>query len=429
MASSKVDVVIVGAGVAGLSATRLLSRHGISCVLLEASPQIGGRVRTVRRPGWHIPIELGAEFVHGRPAPTLALGGGAVDLVRVAERRALLSEGVQPMRDTWKRFAEALAGVQAERSDESVRDYLRRAELSNDQRQLVGLIVEGYHAAPLEDVSARAIAEDAKVAGDFEQYRTAQGYDSVLGTLEQGLTGAAARVELATRARSIEWSRGRVHVLAEGRQGRTAITARRCLVTVSVGVLQATPADGGLDIRPVPGGFVAALSRIGMGKVQRVVMRFESAPWIDMDGLEVSFAHVPDAPFQTLWREARAGQQQITAWAGGPRAGELSRLDEAARVNAALQSVARATAQDFGSCRRRLIEAHCHDFNHDPFVRGAYSYVRPRGDRAARALASPWLDTLFFAGEALDLQYPGTVAGALGSGETAARRILATWNG
>ena len=66
------DVAIIGAGVAGLSAARLLVRHGVGCLLLEAEDQIGGRVRTVRRGGWQIPIELGAEFVHGRPAPTLA---------------------------------------------------------------------------------------------------------------------------------------------------------------------------------------------------------------------------------------------------------------------------------------------------------------------------------------------------------------------
>jgi monoamine oxidase len=76
-----------------------------------------------------------------------------------------------------------------------------------------------------------------------------------------------------------------------------------------------------------------------------------------------------------------------------------------------------------------LIEAHLHDFNRDPFTRGAYSYLRPGGEDAAQALARPWKNTLHFAGEAVDLQYPGTVAGALGSGEHAARRIVATWSG
>ena len=74
------DVAIVGAGMAGLAAARSLTRFGIRCCMLEAAPVIGGRLRTLRRPGWDMPIEIGAEFVHGRPGPTLALDGGAIPL-------------------------------------------------------------------------------------------------------------------------------------------------------------------------------------------------------------------------------------------------------------------------------------------------------------------------------------------------------------
>ena len=95
------DVIVVGAGVAGLSAARLLSRHQLRCEILEASDAIGGRLRTVRRPGWQIPIELGAEFVHGRPAPTLALEHGAVPLVHVPEHRVRVAATVEPMSDLW----------------------------------------------------------------------------------------------------------------------------------------------------------------------------------------------------------------------------------------------------------------------------------------------------------------------------------------
>jgi monoamine oxidase len=137
--------------------------------------------------------------------------------------------------------------------------------------------------------------------------------------------------------------------------------------------------------------------------------------------------HVPHARFGTAWREARAGQVQITVWAGGPRARELSDLDETTLLDEALTTVARATSRSIDATRAQLIEAHYHDFNRDPRTRGAYSYVRPCGDHAAADLAVPWHETLFFAGEALDRQYPGTVAGALGSGEHAARRLFSTW--
>ncbi|HYJ11939.1 MAG TPA: FAD-dependent oxidoreductase, partial [Polyangiaceae bacterium] len=67
--SLETDVVVVGAGAAGLSAARLLTKHGLGCLVLEASSTIGGRIRTLRLPEWELPIELGAEFVHGKPAP------------------------------------------------------------------------------------------------------------------------------------------------------------------------------------------------------------------------------------------------------------------------------------------------------------------------------------------------------------------------
>ena len=73
----------------------------------KGAPLIGGRLRTVRLPGWQMPIELGAELVHGRPAPTLALGGGAIELVNVPERRVRVGTNLEPMVGTWRRLASA----------------------------------------------------------------------------------------------------------------------------------------------------------------------------------------------------------------------------------------------------------------------------------------------------------------------------------
>jgi monoamine oxidase len=67
---------------------------------------------------------------------------------------------------------------------------------------------------------------------------------------------------------------------------------------------------------------------------------------------------------------------------------------------------------------------HHHDFDHDPFARGAYSYLRPGGGEAHAELARPIDGTLFFAGEGTDVDYPGTVGGAIQSGERAAHELL-----
>jgi monoamine oxidase len=423
------DVAIVGAGVAGLSAARLLTRHGLRCCLLEAATMIGGRVRTVRRAGWEIPIELGAEFVHGRAAPTLALGHGAIGLVAVPERRVISGPQARPMHDTWQRFAKALAGARNSPAAESIATYLQRSRLGADDQKLVRMLVEGYHGASLADVSAAAVAEDAASSSrDFKQYRTPNGYDHVVTELEMGLAKPLSQIELGAHVRGVAWSQGKVNVVAHGRHGAVNVAAKRCVVTSSIGVLQTAAELGGIVFEPTPQTFRQALGLLAMGNALRVVMRFEHMRWLEAEpGVEASFVHVPGAAFSTLWREERAGQVQITAWAGGPDARALSKLDEVALFNAALESLAQGIRSDFARCRSALVEAHYHDFNRDPFTLGAYSYVRPGGEDAARALGEPWAGTVFFAGEALDLQYPSTVAGALGSGEHTARKLLATW--
>lgn len=420
-----VDVLIVGAGVAGLAAARLLGQHGLRCLVLEAADVIGGRLRTARRPGWQIPIELGAEFVHGRPAPTLALGAGSVELVPVAEHRVRAGAEPGPMPDTWPRFAAALAGARHGPPPGSVADYLERAKLPATEAELVRLIVEGYHAGSIEEVSARVVAEDAgTTAQNFKQYRTARGYDHVLTCLEHGLAHRDVTLSLQSRVTRIEWSRGHVQLELEGPAGPRRVSAARCIVTVSLGVLQAS----GIGFFPRPPAFAGALPLLGMGHALRVILRLDRDLWVPpCEGKEVTFVHVPEAAFGTLWREQRAGQVQVTAWAGGPQALELSRLTTEELVDAALASLARATRTEAGACQRALLEAHHHDFNRDPLTRGGYSFVRPGGEGAARQLAEPCEETLFFAGEALDLQFPGTVAGALGSGEHSARRLLTTW--
>jgi phytoene dehydrogenase-like protein len=191
------EVVIVGAGVSGLSAARLLARFGVECLVLEGSHRIGGRLYTLRRPGWQLPIELGAEFVHGRPTPTLALGAGSVHLVHVAETRVRGGRTPEPMANVWQSFAAIVEPARRAPPYESVAGFLERVQAADAERETVRTMVEGYHGADLHDISARAIAADAvEGAADFKQYRTSTGYDAVLAELEHGLssrTGSRSR--------------------------------------------------------------------------------------------------------------------------------------------------------------------------------------------------------------------------------------------
>jgi hypothetical protein len=430
------NVAIIGAGVAGLAAARLLTRHGLDCILLEAGDAIGGRIRTLTLAGWPMPVELGAEFVHGRPTTTLSLRAGTRQLIPVGARRLENGgAGSDDMQETWKRFAKLTEPARSAPPDQSMRDFVLERRLGALDEQLVRMLVEGYHAAPLDDVSARVIAMDAAASEhSFEQYRVAGGYASVLRQLESELPPSLARIELGARVRSVHWSRNEVSLGVDLRGRDTRVECSRCIMTPSIGVLQHSrsasprspdPIADGLEIEPYPAVLRAELVGIGMAPVIKVVLRFENPPWCADPALaNVSFVQAPDGEFPTFWREARAGKEQVTAWSGGPRALKLHRAASAELPARALAAFAAAAHQDLDAVRTALLEAHYHDFVADPLTRGAYSYVRPGGTEAARRLSEPVEETLFFAGEALHPHYPSTVAGALGSGERAARRVL-----
>src|SRR5207244_7237650 len=123
-----------------------------------------------------------------------------------------------------------------------------------------------------------------------------------------------------------------------------------------------------LRFEPEPDVFRTGLPELGMGQVTRMVLRFERRFWPEGPaGIEPTFVHVPSAPFPTLWREARAGQQQLVAWAGGPQAARLARYERDALVMAGLRSVALASGRPVAECQAALVESHYHDFISDPF--------------------------------------------------------------
>ena len=109
----------------------------------------------------------------------------------------------------------------------------------------------------------------------------------------------------------------------------------------------------------------------------------------------------------------------LTAWAGGPKAARLTGSSEEKLSKRALESV-RSVLGNIEEPRAFLI----HDWQADPYARGGYSYVKVGGTGAREELAAPLEETLYFAGEATDMEQSGTVGGALASGLRAAREIL-----
>ncbi len=137
------------------------------------------------------------------------------------------------------------------------------------------------------------------------------------------------------------------------------------------------------------------------------------------------FFHGDDLPFRTFWTTLPIRSSALIAWAGGPRVAEL---DAAANVNSLTQKALESLDSMFGKqwdIADEFVASYCHDWQRDPFARGAYSYIGVGGGGARAELGKPVENTLFFAGEATDdTGEAATVTGALQSGERAANELI-----
>src|SRR5438552_6685058 len=426
------DVVVIGAGAAGLAAARDLSQAGRTVTLLEARPRWGGRVLTLREPAWPVPVELGAEFIHGEAEDTMAAAHAAGRAVEtLAGRHAWLRAGhLRPMSDAWSRFDEVRRRIPRRGPDRSFAEFLSRASLPRERKEMARMLVEGYHAASIDRMSAQALAagEEEASEADHSQHRLVGGYDRLVGWLRAGLDPGRVSLRLRAAATEVRWAPGRATVTARVGMGTATATfgARAVVMAVPLGVLKAPPEEpGALRFVPELGRRRDAIEGLAMGPVTKVVFRFRERAWGD----EADFFHDAHAAFPTWWTPAPLRAPVLTAWAGGPAADALRGLDERGLTDVALATLASLLGVARGRLERLLEACVWHDWLADPFSRGAYAHVMVGGVPGQKTLGRPLQATLFFAGEHTEADETGTVGAAIASGRRAARQVLAALGG
>lgn len=421
MGTAAADVVVIGAGAAGLAAALALVEAGHSVLVVEARGRVGGRCFTRRMAGLDIPVELGAEFIHGEAKATHALlnrmGLRAIDSVR--EQRALERGRLAPV-NAFAEAQRAVAGFEIDslNPDISFHALLRRSRAPEKTKAFARLMVEGFDAADPSQVSARSIVEEWGEGGSLgaSQPRPEGGYGRVFERLVQTLISRGVRLQLDSPVRRVSWRKRAVRVEGSSFGRPFAFSAKRAIVTLPIGVLHRRS----VHFSPALGAKKAALRSLASGPVIRVAMRFH-APFWESHAPGVAFFHLPGAAFPTFWTPLPMRAPLLTAWAGGPKAARLTGSARETLLQAALASVEKVFGRKSAG---ELAGACVQDWAAEPFARGGYSYVRVGGSAAREALAAPLADTLFFAGEATDVDEAGTVAGALRSGQRAAREVL-----
>ena len=444
------SVIIVGAGAAGLAAARDLSRAGCEVVVIEARARIGGRVLTLMEPAASVPIELGAEFVHGKsPALWKIARAANLKLHEVRERHWYFDQGkISRSNDFWQQIERLMDRMKSNASDQTLTDFLIGLPDDDESQRgkaMVRRYVEGFHAADVDRIGIHGLIAANEAADSIDgdtAFRFERGYDSLMQALRGEAESCGAIFQLNTVVEEIRWAAGSSKVVCKpagvtDSGARIDYAADAIIMTVPLGVLQRDAVDGGIRFVPdLPAAMRSAIQRLVMGNVLKVNLTFRERFWEeakswDEKGKRISFHdagffHCPDAPLPTWWTQLPVRAPMLVGWAGGPRADRIRSAGNNSQfvVDQAIASLAHIFKVSADEISAQLVASYFHDWADDPFTRGAYSYVPVNGLEAQQTLSHPVANKLFFAGEAMAVGHIGTVHGAIQSGQRAADEIL-----
>lgn len=406
---TETDVVVVGAGAAGLAAAKTLAAEGVACVVIEAQDRIGGRAFTSSRE-FGVPFDVGCAWLHAADRNpffadaqaahwTLRYHPMGLDHLYFGDRKASPEE-MAALTDAEAALQAAVASYAG--PDDRLASLVSACHLEDAVATFNGPMDFG------KDDDEISIA-DFRVAEDLDpNYLTREGFGALVAHW-----GRDVEVTLSCPARRIRWDGPGVEVETD----RGTLRARAAIVTVSTGVL----AFDGLRFAPrLPERHAAAIFDLPMGLLTKVPLRVTGtrlglAPFDDV--LVVGHArhdlYLLCFPFDL---------DLVVGFVGGDFAWEM----EAAGPAAAVDFVAGRLADLFGSdVRKHLGHGSMTTWAGEPWVRGAYAVAAPGAASARRTLGESVGDRIWFAGEALAGGLIQTAGGARLSGEATARRVAA----
>lgn len=419
-------VLIIGAGVAGLAAAADLHEAGVRVRVIESRERVGGRMWPVQVEGLDVPVEMGAEFIHGKPPELFSIAKQAeLDPVELGGENFKSENGVARRFDFFEHSDSVLDKLNDRGADRSFLEFLRELGAREDSENVKAALryVRGFHAADPGLISVHAMVRETeaeeKIEG-YRQFRPKNGYAALVGWYMRRLQGV--EIELSAPVRGIKWSEDRVEAETE----RGSFRARRAIVTLPLGVLHARAVKFEPDL---PEKWAAA-EKLAMGKVLRLTLRFRERFWAQPkegspDLRKMRFLMTDDEWFPTWWTVYPEEAPVLVGWAPDVCADKLRGMTHEEVVERAVTSLGRVLPAYASEIREQIVTGYLHDWQADPFALGAYSYVKVGGLGAQEELAKPVADRLFFAGEATESEgHHATVHGAMATGMRAAREVL-----
>jgi monoamine oxidase len=417
------DVIIIGAGAAGLMAGRELQKKGINFVILEATDRAGGRALT--KDGYPH-IELGPEFLHGQTPVTDSL----LEEFRLPwydmefDFHLYLHGKLSPLPDFWEEICEVMKDIDPGKKDVSFQDYLEQSDRhSPDVNKIARAFIQGFDAADLSEISSRALAGMKDQACDPQRRkmrRPLSGYGKLMEMLSDFFQ---QRFFFSHFVKEIEWKNGEVTVNGASGEGRVPfqVKGKKILLTASLGALKR------IRLSPTPEPLRNFLEQTELGQVVKIVAELEPEFFHQFPDKTFPFIVAPDHCFTAWWTTTPIHTHLVTAWSGGEKARKLEGKTMEERQQIFLTELAEISGQCPTKISAWLRKCHSHDWGQDPSFLGAYSYPRVvRGER--QKIETVFDETLYLAGEAYHEEFSGTVEGALLTGRDAAEKILSDFS-
>jgi monoamine oxidase len=410
-ASSGFDVIIIGAGAAGIAAARRIVAAGRKLAILEATDRVGGRCFTDTRT-FGIPYDRGAHWIHmpdTNPVAKLGLKTGLNIYAAPPSQRLRL--GLRYARDgemedffaNLVRCNRAIDNAARGKTDVSCAQVLPKD--LGDWRATMEFVLGPFGCGKdLDEVSAMDLAKSAE--RDVKA-SCREGVGTLLAKLAAGLP-----IQFSTPVKSIDWGGRWVEV----QTARGDLRARAVIITASTGVLAAAKIRFDPEL---PKRHAEAIGKLGLGSYDHVAIEFAGTPLV-LESDDLVFEKATGQRTAALLANLSGSKLCFIDVAGGLGSG-LAEEGEAAMVAFALDWLARLYGSEVKQAVRRT---HATRWNKEPWVLGAASVAAPGGQWARKALSEPLRERLWFAGEAVHETLWGTVGGAWEAGERAAEAAL-----
>jgi monoamine oxidase len=419
---AKPEILIIGAGAAGLMAAYTLSKAGKSVAVLEARDRIGGRIHTLDHEFPFRHGELGAEFVHGNLPVTMQLmHESGLEYVSTTGEMWRYRDG-RLSRNSWNMpgWDDLMKKFRQLKEDMTIADFLEQYFGGKKYEQLRKWVVRftsGYDTADPAKASVFALRDEWGNEDDDAQYRIAGGYGKLMDYLANESRLHSAEYHFNSVVKHIDWSGSGIKAtLSNG----NAHDANKAILALPLGVLQAKS----VTFEPSLEKYNKALAQIGFGAIVKILFEFRDAFWDNDERAHMSFV-MSDEAIPTWWTQYPAHTPVLTGWLGGIKAERKKHLTNEEFVQEGIKSLANIFSKTETELKDNLAAWKVANWTADLYTLGSYVYDMLGSHEARKVLSEPVGGKLYFAGEFIyEGPSMGTVEAALTSGLDAAKKLL-----